>query len=273
MEDNEVGNILIKSGINLLIKGGKLVVGKIAPEALNLGAKVGNDFFEKQKNLIRIPDLKDVHIDEAIRILRDELHLIPTPVIAHPNLAFVDERENEVMYSKPNFRSRVNPRTTVKVYYLTQEVIDKSKALLGNRVQKFELPRVIGLQLSEAREDLEDLGLKVTEKSEKPSLRFSSKEEGQVTRITYPNNQKIGSKFKIGERVWLYYVSKEVLLESKSKKDQKVKDEQEKIEKIGKITKNTLKGFYTGAVDIRENVAKKIRKPFVKKKMDSDKNE
>lgn len=260
-------------GKKVLLKSGKVVAEMIAPDVLNLGAKIGTELIEKQKNLVKIPDLKDVHINEALRVLKDELNLTPTSAIAHPNLAYADENENEVMYSEPRFGSRVNPGTTVKVYYLTQEVIVKSKELLGNQVQEFKVPRVIGLNIYEAREDLEGLGLKVTEKLEKPSLGLISKEDGQVTRITYPNDQKTGSTLKTGERVWLYYVNEEVVLESKSIKDKKDKDGQERIDKIEKAAKDISKGIYTGAVDASQNVAKKIGKSFSKKKASSDNNE
>lgn len=256
-----------------LINGGKIVAKQFAPDVLNLGAKIGVEIIEKQKKLIKIPDLKDVHIDEALRILKDELNLTPTPAIANPSIAYADESENDVMYSEPKFGSRVNPGTTVKVYYLTQEVIDKSKDLLGKEVQEFKVPRVIGLNIYEAREDLEGLGLKVSEKLETPNLKFVDKEDGQVTRVTYPDNQKIGSKFKTGDRVWLYYVNEEVILESKLIKDKKDKDRQVIIDKIGKVTKEISEGICNAAVDAPENIAKNIRKKLTKEKVISDKNE
>lgn len=256
-----------------LVKGGIVVAKQFSPDVVNLGAKIGVEIIEKQKNLIKIPDLKDVHIEEALRILKDELNLTPTSAIANPSPAYADESENDVMYTEPRFGSRVNPTTTVKVYYVTQEVIDKSKDLLGNEVQEFKVPRVIGLNIYEAREDLECLGLKVSEKLEKPDLGFVSNEDGQVTRVTYPNDQKIGSKIKTGDRVWLYYVNEEVILESKSIKDKKDKDWQEKIDKIGKATKDVSKGIYNGAVDAPHNIAKNIGNPFTKKKVSSDKSE
>jgi Uncharacterized protein conserved in bacteria len=259
----EVGKM---GGKKVLIKGGKVVAEMIAPDVLNLGAKIGNELIEKQKNLVRIPNLKDVHIDEALRVLKDELNLTPTSAIANPSFSYADESENDAMYTEPKFGSRVAPGTTVKVYYLTQEVIIKSKELLENKVQEFKVPRVIGLNINEAREDLEGLGLKVTEKLEKPSLGLNSKEEGQVTRLTYPNDQKTGSALKTGDRVWLYYVNKEVILESKLIKDKKDKDGQERIDKIEKAAKDISKGIYTGVVDASQNVAKKIGKPFAKNK-------
>lgn len=267
-EDEEVGNPLIKVGKNVLLKGGKFVAQQFAPGVLDLGAKIGGEFIEKQRNLIKIPDLKDVHIDEAVKILRDELNLIPTPAIAKPSLGYADESENEVMYSEPKFGSRVDPKTTVKVYYLTQEVIDKSNELLGKQVQEFGIPKVVGLNVYEAREDLEGLGLKVADKLEKPDLKFIDKEDGQVTRVTYPNNQKIGSKFKTGERVWLYYVNEEVILESKAMKDKKVKDIQERNDNIKKAAQGIANDIYAGAVDKAQKVAKKIGEPLAKKRQD-----
>lgn len=276
--ETKVHKLLIKGGRKMgwkkgLINGGKIVAKQFAPDVLNLGAKIGVEIIEKQKKLIKIPDLKDVHIDEALRVLKDELNLTPTPAIANPSIAYADESENDVMYSEPKFGSRVNPGTTVKVYYLTKEVIDKSKDLLGKEVQEFKVPRVIGLNIYEAREDLEGLGLKVSEKLETPNLKFVDKEDGQVTRVTYPDNQKIGSKFKTGNRVWLYYVNEEVILESKSIKDKKDKDRQVIIDKIGKVTKEISEGICNAAVDAPENIAKNIRKKLTKEKVISDKNE
>jgi len=254
---------------NELVKGGVI----IAKDVLNLGVKIGAEIYEQQKLLIKIPDLKDVHIDEAIRVLKDENHLNPTSAIANPNIGFADESVNEVMHSEPRFGSRVKPRTTVKVYYLTQEVIDASKMLLGNLVREFEVPRVIGLNAYEAREDLEGLGLKVTEKLEKPNLAFINKEDDQVTRITYPDDNKIGAKLKTGDRVWLYYVNDEVILESISIKDKKDKVKKDMIEKIREVTKNGSKGIIAGAVDAPLKIAKNIKNPFIKNKVSLDKME
>lgn len=168
------------------LKGGKLVAQKLAPDVVNLGAKFGSEIIEKQKSLVKIPNLKDVNIDEALRILKDELNLIPTAAIAKPNIAYANERENEVVYTEPRFGRRVNPKTMVKVYYLTQEVIDQSKGLLENTAQEFKMPVVVGLNIEDAREDLERLGLRVTEILEKPKLIFVNKVDGQVTRVTLP---------------------------------------------------------------------------------------
>ena len=273
MEDDGMGNLIVKGGKKVLIEGGKVVAEMVAPDLLNFGAKVGTEFIEKQKNLVKIPDLKDVHIDEALRILKDELNLAPTPAVANPNIAYADESENDVMYTEPRFGSRINPKTTVKVYFLTQEVIEKSKELFGSEIKEFKIPEIIGLNVYEAREDLEALGLKVAEKLEKPNEKLLVCEDGQVTRITYPNDKKIGSKLKTGERIWLYYVDEEVILASKAIKDEKDRKKQENFEKVNQVVKNAAKGMRDGAVDAPQNIVKNIKKPFAKKNDSKGKSE
>ena len=95
--------------------------------------------------------------------------------------------------------------------------------LLKNAVTEFKVPIVVGLNIYEAREDLEELGLRVTEKLESPSPNFVNKGDGQVTKLTFPNGQKVGSKLKTGDRIFLYYVNDEVIFESKSLKDKNEK--------------------------------------------------
>ncbi len=84
-------NPLLKVGKTALVKGGKVLADVVAPGVVDLGAKIGNELLEKHKNLIKIPNLKDVLIDEALRILKDEYNLVPTPAIASPRIAYADE--------------------------------------------------------------------------------------------------------------------------------------------------------------------------------------
>ena len=253
-----------------LLKGGKAVAKFVVPEVVELGAKIGTDIYEQQKLMVKIPDLKDVHIDEAMRLLKDDLNLTPTKAIANPNIAYADESDNEVMYSEPRFGSRVNPGSPIKVYYLNQEVIDKSKVLLSNAVSEFKVPIVVGLNVYEAREDLENLGLRVSDKLEVPHHSFANKEDGQVTRLTYPNEKSVGTKLKTGDRVFLYYVNEEVILESKSLKEKSDKEKQEMIDNISKSAKDLTKGISSGAADATKNLVSSISNPFGKKKSNTE---
>ena len=253
-----------------LLKGSKVVADIMMPEVVELGAKIGTEIYEQQKSMVKIPDLKDVHIDEAMRVLKDELHLVPTKAYANPNIAFADESDNEVMYSEPRFGSRVNPGSPSKVYYLNQEVIDKSKVLFNNAVSEFKVPIVVGLNVYEAREDLEKLGLRVADKLETSHHSFANKEDGQVTRLTYPNDKSVGSKLKTGDRVFLYYVNEEIILDSKALKEKSDQDKQEMIDNISKSAKDLTKGLSNGAVDVTKNLVNSLGNPFNKKKSSNE---
>lgn len=253
----------------VLKKSGKIVAELVGPEVLKFGAKIGSELYEQQKALVKIPDLKDVHYEEAVRVLRDELHLITTLAIANPNIAYADESENEVMYTEPRFGMRVSPGTAVKIYYLNQDVIDKSKRLFGNVIREFKVPIVIGLNIYEARDDLEGLGLKVTLKLEQPNVKQSNREDGQVTRITFPNGQKVGSRLRTGDRICVYYVNDEIISESKALLDKKNQDKQEIIDKFGQVTQDLAKGVSTGTVNATKNLSRNLGK-LGKKKKSSD---
>jgi len=254
-----------------LFKGSAQFVKElVGEEAIDISVKIGKEIYEQQKSMVKIPDLKDVHIDEAMRVLKDELHLVPTKAYANPNIAFADESDNEVMYSEPRFGSRVNPGSPIKVYYLNQEVIDKSKVLFNNAVSEFKVPIVVGLNVYEAREDLEKLGLRVADKLETSHHSFANKEDGQVTRLTYPNDKSVGSKLKTGDRVFLYYVNEEIILDSKALKEKSDQDKQEMIDNISKSAKDLTKGLSNGAVDVTKNLVNSLGNPFNKKKSSNE---
>lgn len=145
---------------------------------------------------------------------------------------------------------------------MTQEVIEKSQKMLTDLVTEFKTPNVVGLNLYEAREDLENFALKVKEKLEKPNVQFVDMEDGQVTRFTYPGDRKIGAKMTTGERVWLHYVSEEVILESKAIKESRDLNRKEKLSKFGQITKNVSRNLIESALDAPLGIANRIGGPF-----------
>lgn len=246
----------LKLGKNVLLKGGKMVADTLVPTAVEVVAKVGNEVIEHQKTLIKIPDLQDANIDEAMKIINEELNLIGIAIVAKPHLAYANENANTVVYGKPRFKSKVAPKTTVKLYYLTQEIIDESKELTKAKDLKVNLKNVIGSNIDEAREELEYFGVRVTEKLEAASTKWIHMEEGQVTRVTYPNDAKNNPKFKSGDRAWVYYVDQAILSESKKLKEQKDTKRKETMTQVESLAKNT----YKGAVDGVQSLGAKV--PF-----------
>lgn len=79
-------------------------------------------------------------------------------------------------------------------------------------------------------------------------------EEGQVTRVTYPNDAKNNPKFKSGDRAWVYYVDQAILSESKNLKEQKDTKRKETMTQVESLAKNTYKGAVDGAQSLGAKV-------------------
>ena len=265
---------VVKKGVEVVDK--VLDLANVAEKALDMaldGAKVMGgmvhemavDAIEKNKALVKIPDLKDVHIDEACSKLQNEYDFFVSRIVAKPKPDYAIESENEVVYTMPKPGARVEPKTTIKVYYLTQEVIDESKKLVKEKGTEVKVPRIIGLNVLEAQEDLEAMGLKVTIKLESDSIKFADIEPNTTTRITYPDGKKIGAKLKNGERIFVYYVNEAVIIASKEMKAQKAKAAQDNLDKIAKTAKELPKEMLDGAAAAPKQVAKQIGKIIPKK--------
>jgi hypothetical protein len=248
----------------------KAAAERIMPEAIEIGMKLGNDIYEQQKSLIKVPDLKDVLLEEALRVLKEELNLVPTTAIARPNISYAEGGENEVVLAEPRFGTKVKPGTTIKLYYLTSEVIEKSKKMLSSVIYEFKVPKVIGLNIYEARTELESLGLRIYEKIEQPNTHFVKKEDGQVTRLTYPNGSKVGSKLKTGARILVYYVNDEVITQSQLMLSEKEGLKKEMLRKINKVTIDVAKGITSSSVNATKSISKTIGKTFERKGKQTD---
>lgn len=218
-----------------VLKIAKEVATEVASlEIVEKIVEVGTDAFEDYKNRITIPDLKDVNIDDALSNL-EELGLVPVAAIAQPKSSYSELYENVVVGSEPKFGKKVEPESAVKVYYVTDEVIKNSKELEVSTEGEFKLPRIIGLDKFEAREDLEALGLRVTLKLDTPDIKHIEREDGQVTKITYPDNEKLTSKQKKGERVWLFYVDEDVINESIAIRENEIQKDNMRKEKFANM--------------------------------------
>ena len=116
---------------------------------------------------------------------------------------------------------------------------------------------------------MELLGLRVSEKLEKPDLKFIDKEDNQIIRVTNSNGKKMSAKVKTGDRIWLYYVNEQVIEESKTLKDKKENDNKGKIDRIRTSTKDVSNDIITGVKEVPQNISRRIKKPFINK---NDKN-
>ncbi|MDF1617323.1 PASTA domain-containing protein [Petrocella sp. FN5] len=225
-------------------KKGIIILSKeiLKDEVFVTVVKEGTKALEKYNNKVKIPDVKDVLYEEAIKNLIG-LNLLPVVAIAKPNVAYADSAENVVVDCEPKFGKKVDPNSIVKLYYATSDVIQKSKEMETNLEEVFRLPRVVGLDIYEAREDLEEIGLRATLKLENPNSKFVTFKDGQVTRVTYPGDKKLTLKQKKGERVWLYYVDEEIIKASELILENKKTINIERNEKLKQSINNLPKRF------------------------------
>ncbi|NLM06149.1 MAG: PASTA domain-containing protein, partial [Tissierellia bacterium] len=90
---------------------------------------------ESQKNKRKIPDLKDVNVEEALKILED-LDFKGVSVTPNLNPTYPIEPMNRVLKTVPEAGKNVDIGSVVKVYYIDDDVLEKKQNLIQARIQK-----------------------------------------------------------------------------------------------------------------------------------------
>lgn len=241
----KTGQILLQKGSKIAIqKGGKVIGAVISDEVLKKSVELGNDYIAKQKELIKIPDVVDVQLEEAVKVLKDDFGLTPLPATAQPKIEYAQAAANVILYTVPKVGAKVMPKAVVKVYYITPELLEKSKVLNDTQIKEVKVNTIIGMQFDEGRQELLGKGLKVTEKIETANIKLIHKNDGEVTRITRAKIDKPEVKFKTGDAVWLYYVDQNVIDESKALKVKRDQEAHDKVEKRNQAAKDLTSGLY-----------------------------
>ncbi len=244
----KTGQVLLQQGSKVALKhGGKVLGAVISDEVLKKSVELGNDYIAKQKELIKIPDIVDVQLDEAVKVLKDDIGFTPLLATAQPKLEYAQATANVVLYTVPKVGTKIMPKSVVKVYYLTPELLEKSKVLFDTQIKDVKVNTIIGMQMHEGRKELLELGLKVTEKLETANIKLIHKIDGEITRITRAKLDKPEVKFKTGDSIWLYYVDQNVIDESLALKVKRDEEALDKVEKRNQAAKDLTTGIYQGA--------------------------
>lgn len=248
-------NVFLKNGQKILLNGGKKLAKQLTPNLLEFGAKLGTEFIEKQKSLVRIPNLKDVEIENAMKVLNEQIGLTGIATCMKPSIALADENPNCVISSSPKFGSKVEPSSVVKLYYVTEDILEQCRALKNEQTHKLKLPKIVGAQLEESRKDLEDLGLRVTVKLEKAQVKFADYDADQTTRLTYTDGKNFGNTYIQGERICLWYVDSNIIEESRQLKELKEIRGKERIVKLAQIGKGVSGAIVQGVASSGSAIA------------------
>lgn len=100
-------------------------VGGTVREVAPLIEKSMDRRYEKKQGLVSLPNIVDIDVDEAKGIL-EELGFKVIVIQTKPNSRYAKSRNNEIVATIPK-SGLVEPGSLVKLYYVTDEVVEESK--------------------------------------------------------------------------------------------------------------------------------------------------
>ena len=110
--------------------------GDIIKEAAPMIEKSLDRRYEKKQSLVQLPNVIDIDVDKASSIIEDTGFKVVT-LQAKPNVRYANNKNNEVVMTEPK-AGPVDPGSLVKVYYVTEEVIEESNKLKLEQALKVE---------------------------------------------------------------------------------------------------------------------------------------
>lgn len=123
---------------------GKLqVIGRLArvaataltPVALDEATKIINRHLDKRKDYVKIPDVKSLSLDEAMKVLEQyEFNYALVKVKVDVKYAYNDS--DTVLRILPKGGASIDPTTFVKIYYADEETIQQSNVLFKNMMDQ-----------------------------------------------------------------------------------------------------------------------------------------
>lgn len=165
----------------------------------------------------------------------------------------------QIVETQPKPGTKAKPGSVVKLYVATDDVLQESQAMADQKGQEVLLPKLEGLPIEEAIEDLEDLGLKATPKEEAPKAGLTKLAPKTVTRVTTPDGKAVRSrKIHSKQRLWVVYVSPDTLAQSRMLQEEKIKARLEGKRKVRSLGQETKDHLAAGAQSLRR------RLPFAK---------
>ena len=145
---------------NEIIGVGAAAIGLVGA-AVAVAASVSNATKENRErkriekaNKIEVPKLKgkkaSISLDDHLATLK-EIGLKPKKALIKPDSKYRKYSDMEVIYTEPKGGKKVNPGSIIYVYYITENIIDKSKKLYEKEKQKQEQVKK-ALKLTKSKE-------------------------------------------------------------------------------------------------------------------------
>lgn len=181
------------------------VIGEAVHAVVPLVDKVLEQNYRRKNRLVHLPNVVDMNLLEAQEHL-EERGFVVSKILAKPHQRYAKKHADEVvaMIPKPG---NMEPGTLVKLYYVSQDIIEASD-------QTIPLPNLIGLPLEEAKEHLQELGLKPLVVALHAQARYANQQPNTVLGMQ-PKPTVLVPAIPKGRFVKLYYLTELGLGDSK----------------------------------------------------------
>lgn len=180
------------------------IIGDTVQAAAPILDKALDRNYEKEISMISLPNVLDLDLAEGKELL-ENLGFIVTATLVKPDRKYSKSRDNEIVDMIPK-SGRVDKGSVIKLYYVTQEIIDSSNL-------DIPIPNLLGLSITEAKEHLEDLGLKPAYELMRAEARWANQKVNTVLDME-PKASLFSTTIVKGSILKLRYIDQETLAES-----------------------------------------------------------
>ncbi len=201
------------------------IIGDTVQAAAPILDKALDRNYEKEKNRISIPNVLDLDLLEGKELL-EKLGFLVTVTLVKPDKKYSTARDNEIVDMIPK-SGRVDKGSVIKLYYVTQEIIDSSNL-------DVPIPNLLGLSITEAREHLKDLGLKPAYELLKAEARWANQQVNTVLDME-PKVSLFSSTVVKGSILKLKYIDEATLEESRKLAQAAAKKQLDLGQLVGRI--------------------------------------
>ncbi|MDF7626729.1 PASTA domain-containing protein [Lactobacillaceae bacterium L1_55_11] len=114
---------------------GKLATAALTPTILEEGTKLANDFIDRRKGYVKIPDVTKLDTQEAHETV-DKYNFNHSTVKARANANYANAIPGTIVKVEPKPNTLVSPDTFVKLYYIDEPTIEESKQLAQEQAER-----------------------------------------------------------------------------------------------------------------------------------------
>lgn len=105
---------------------------KVIPKVIDVLSDKVDDAHEMKKSWIKVPHVAGAKLSEAQSLITT-IGLNSLPIEVNANMAFRKRKADTIISQSHKADIKVDPTTTINLYYITQDTIDESQRLFDDR--------------------------------------------------------------------------------------------------------------------------------------------